>query len=133
VQPRGARYKRPKFYDNFAHYASVLLGDETRFHLTSTGLEGSPSKELLPPCQEFSDFGILQETLLRHALAKLIEHSPSGLAHPRHPNGRVSEDLTMRDLVLDLANPSADLDVVRRHIMWLVKYGLIEPSLPRSN
>jgi glycosyltransferase involved in cell wall biosynthesis len=103
-------YLYPPLTDLFSHYASSLISDGDRLQLTPAGRWVHAGKEALPTFHALAE--ILQTDLLCDALELL--------GRPRQPDslGRAARALArMRRVPVDDA---------RRHVLWLMKYGLAE-------
>jgi D-inositol-3-phosphate glycosyltransferase len=126
-QPMETRYRRPAYHDLFAHYASTLLNEQTHLRLTISGREAVHIESLVPAYQELSEYGILSEELLSRALAELACFD----GYQQQPEVEAASGLagmTFGDLIRCLVGPLQHRDCICRHIMWLIKYGYIEPS-----
>lgn len=103
-------YLHPSFTNLFAHYATGLISDQARLHLTATGQRVLEGEEGLPSFQELSE--VLQTDLLCEALELL---------------GRQRRSASLSRLVKTLGRKGDYLsDHTRRHLLWLLKYGFAE-------
>jgi hypothetical protein len=128
LRPSTARYDRPFYYDFFGHYASLLLPDDTPLRITGLGAEAARGGSPLTNHLE-SSAGVLTESLLGELLGRL-QHSDSrgevAASTAPFPSGRRQY---LGDLVETVSTTGKyHPDYVRRHILWLIKYGLAEPS-----
>lgn len=117
-------FDRPHYWECFGHYASIPLGRATTVGLTDQGrealrLEGA----LLPPHSDYVNLPVLDEGLLRDVLAEVGGRFPSEGA----VDDANSEPVSIADLANKLAN-GRTADCVVRHVMWLIKYGLVETA-----
>lgn len=121
------------YFRNFAHYASDLLSNET-------ALEASAMRppiiytELLPnyPISSTSHTSVLQPAILQRLLALVERKNPlnevdSGIF-------RSQKQITIGEAVMVItAEGDSHPDVVKRHIMWLIKYGYFAPVPKQVN
>jgi glycosyltransferase involved in cell wall biosynthesis len=126
VAPREApRFARSRYYHFFGHYASEALSDETFLEITSAGREIGQAENFVPAPPPFlSEFHILDRDVLREALELLVD------SHLSPAKSDVKEEvpnrLRVRSLVKSLGKKSLlPPDHLRRHILWLLKYGFI--------
>ncbi|HUQ31183.1 MAG TPA: glycosyltransferase family 4 protein [Pyrinomonadaceae bacterium] len=101
------RYDTPAFVKMFSHYGTLVLEDSTTVTITEAGRRVADGEEPLPL---YESFGVLSGALLHQLLRALVSaggaDSIAGLA------GRVVEET------------SPPPEGARRHVLWLVKYGL---------
>lgn len=126
VRPALVRFDRPRYYHFFGHYASKTISDETPLEITAAGREIGRAKKIVPAYPPFlSAYQILDEDVLRRALELLRGCDGSFgksdvVAMETHSRAR------MGSLVESLGKTqSYHPDHLRRHIMWLMKYGFI--------
>ncbi|MGH9351929.1 MAG: glycosyltransferase family 4 protein [Terriglobia bacterium] len=110
---RRASYLQPSYFRVFGHFASEQLGESSVVRLTDFGRRVADERELLPVNPQLSRTGVLDPTLLRSALTHLF------------CTGRDSAGITVGEIVCSLA-PDHKASRATRHLMWLLKYGLIE-------
>jgi D-inositol-3-phosphate glycosyltransferase len=106
-QPGADRcYDTPAFVEWFGHYGTRVLDDTARIVITDTGRRVASGEDRLPLA---TSFGILSEALLTEILVALAAGGPHHI----------------RGLLGHLARSHSPLPAgSRRHVMWLVKYGL---------
>ena len=111
----------PHYYECFGHYPSIRLLDESVLRLTQLGREVTAATELQPQMpKSLPTLLSLDSIVLRSALIKL-----GGLRCTTiRPEGG---PLRMGEVVKLLASECTyHADHIRRHILWLMKYGYIE-------
>jgi D-inositol-3-phosphate glycosyltransferase len=110
-----ADYLKPPYFDTFGHYATALIPDEALLRLTSDGQKILRGKEPFPKFPGLS--ACLNENLLKQVMVAIKVAD------------RLGRGYRFTDLVHDLAkSQSSHPDLVRRHVLWLMKYGLAEPT-----
>jgi D-inositol-3-phosphate glycosyltransferase len=126
-------YIRPAYVKCFGHYASHLLGDETQLRATHEGQRRalSMARGLIPTRHIAKEYGLLDEDLLRRillAVSQNLTHAGAGSQGDVPPRG--CGFVTLRNLIeQDLAGLGHDgRPSLLRHILWLIKYGLLEVS-----
>jgi len=129
-RPVASGFGRSRYYECFAHYASRLLSDETFLQLTNRGRAVVGTARYLPP-----EFGLL--TSLRVLDQQVFGKALKYIADRESADKRQGQDVhqvKIGDLVLYLKRDSDNHhDYIRRHILWLIKYGLIEPVIEVSS
>jgi hypothetical protein len=107
-----ARHDCP-FYDGFfGHYASRRLSDSSRIRLTQLGIDCVRSGAQVPRHLAAQRDSILTERVVGKALAELADRvglEIGGLVRSLNSDGEYHDDY------------------IRRQIMWLIKYGFVEP------
>jgi glycosyltransferase involved in cell wall biosynthesis len=125
ARPALVRFHRPRYYHFFGHYASKALSDETPLEITAAGREISCAKKIAPAYPAFlAAFQILDEDILRGTLKLLGDYDGS----PAKSDVVVDRNSCVRmgSLVESLGKSCTyHPDHLRRHIMWLIKYGFI--------
>jgi len=124
ARPTVMRFDRPRYYHFFGHYASRALSDETPLEVTPAGREISRANKIAPVYPAlFSAFRILDEDILRRILDLLRDYdSPGG--SDRMVGG--SSHARIGSVVESLSKSCTfHPDYIRRHVMWLMKYGFI--------
>lgn len=102
-------YTVPEYVKTFGHYATRLLGDADFVEITDTGRGIYGGERSLPPL--FNHMNFISEGMI-FALLELFARSHSGLE--------------VRAVETYLINKSgSSSETVRRHVMWLLKYGLL--------
>jgi D-inositol-3-phosphate glycosyltransferase len=110
-----ADYAEPAFVSAFRHYATSVLTDDARFRLSEAGRRVLRGEEALP--LYLKPMGLWSSDVLAEILWSLERSGPP---------------MTMGDLPgvatgeFDDVHGSPGPHVARRHVMWLLKYGLIE-------
>lgn len=108
----------PAYFRQFAHYPSAVISRETQLALLSAGTElGSapcPPKEVQLPPQMASVF----DPAVFHGLMGRLSDWPISFA------------ALVDNVSRDTERPQ---DLVARHVMWLMKYGVVGPIKPRPN
>jgi len=115
ARPAPVRLSRPLYYHFFGHYASTALSDETVLSITAAGAEICRAKRIAPPYPAvLSGFQILDEDILRKALDSCLRDG--------HSDVRLG-------MLVELLGKACGYhsDHLRRHIMWLIKYGYLTP------
>lgn len=125
-------YSRPSYYGAFGHYASNRVRDCTRLTISKAGLralaEGVSGLGVPSAC---TASGVLDPGLLAQGLGIISQGAGclgSGRGGPIHDGwGHRFGDVVQGLAELDSRHP----DFLRRQVMWLLKYGLVEvqPSL----
>lgn len=110
----------PRHIGVFGHYATTLLSDASRLQLTPAGLEMRRRKVGLPDYSCAAQLNLLREPILQNLLRRLLNTR-------RHPRGAAPGGVTFGEVRRSLAAEYAEHpDFIGRHVMWLVKYGLVE-------
>jgi glycosyltransferase involved in cell wall biosynthesis len=107
-------YTHMPYFDAFRTYPTGLLPEETPIRLTASGTRLLRGKEPLPSYPGFSE--TLDESLLHQALQAV---KINRLFHRSYRWSALAEDLADSKRVEE--------DRARRHVLWLLKYGYIEP------
>lgn len=133
-QQRGGGHLHPAYFECFSHYASLRLSDSTKLRLSPAGREALRHEPIHPSCVPASVWPLVDEDLLRAALEIMAGDGESAaLATERESpaDARTLGTVTER---LRAAGPWIHVDFCKRHILWLLKYGLIDldPDLPSS-
>lgn len=106
-------YGRPAYVEAFGHYATRLLGDEAALALTARG-RGVATGELAAPTHHHTVWRHLDMELMT-ALILALERRRAGA--------------TMASLIDQVGrrpgSPLVEAAAVRRHVLWLLKYGLV--------
>ncbi len=122
----GARYIQPDYFRAFAHYATAWLDDESPVRLTRAGKEILNSETILPPNHPASEFRLLDPELLRQVLLA-FEHSSPETAPSGKPQGEESRVRKLGSLIAHLdSSRGCHPDYLRRHVLWLIKYGFVD-------
>lgn len=105
---------RPSYCDFFRHYASDLLCEEATLRLTPSGEQVTGSqKRLNRSLVHLGGLSILEEKILHRVLVEISE--------------RGSQE-RIRKIIPDLTKTLCrHPDDILRHVMWLIKYGYIQP------
>lgn len=114
---REPNFDAASYFDLFGHYASLHLDDQ--FLLKRTDLDRVISDDPYCASGEMRMLKFLDGKLLRDLL-NLLNSSGSPL-----PLGEMVKT--------EAAKTSLNQDLVRRHILWLIKYGYATPVFPNSN
>jgi D-inositol-3-phosphate glycosyltransferase len=116
-------FGRSRYYDCFAHYAARLFSDDTPLQLTDRGRAVIGAARYFPPEFGFlSSLRVFDQQIFGSAL-KYIAGEASDQA------GGDGREVKTGDVVRYLKRDSnRQGDYVRRHILWLIKNGLIEPT-----
>ncbi len=125
--PSVAQLTRPRYHHFFGHYASDTLADETALHITSAGRHISRAQKITPTYPAFfAEFNILDEEILRAVLELVGSRGGTPANSDSTPSERSFDRLG--GIVESLRTKSTyHPDHLRRHIMWLIKYGFIVP------
>jgi hypothetical protein len=119
-------FDQPFYTRWFGHYATTFVSDNTELLLTPLGERVLDSDSFLPEyAPPLSDFKTLQEEILQHALRTVSARDTRCDRRAATPPGLCS----VGDLVEMVANDcrAETISYVRRHVMWLIKYGCLEP------
>jgi D-inositol-3-phosphate glycosyltransferase len=125
VEPQAAAgpwFAQPSYFDAFKHYAtSSLQGDQLITTAPMPGWFYGPEKHIIPAGHSTAEYGWLSEELLVQLmhLADLTNHNHL------EPGHSVTVGLSVNDLV-DAIGPSFSKDAIRRHVLWLLKYGFLQ-------
>ena len=112
---RQIAYTRPPYFDAFSGYATSQLPEDLPLRLTESGMRLLKGEELLPSYPAMAE--TLDEGLLRQALEAM---KIGGRLWRTYRLGTLAEDVAESRCI----HP----DLARRHVMWLLKYGFIEPK-----
>ena len=104
-------YDEPAFFSAFRHYASSLIDDETQVRITELGRDTVEGRASLPFA--YAGLSSLSSSALAGALARLDKSA-----------GSLSFGVIAGELQRDMGGTIAP---ARQHLLWLMKYGLIEP------
>lgn len=109
-----AAYCTPAYYDTYRHFATAEIPDSTLLKLSDSGGAVVSGKEVLP---EYPGVAYtLDAELLQKALVALKVTSRLGQGYPL---GQLVQDLGEGD----------EASRMRRHVLWLCKYGYLEPEI----
>jgi glycosyltransferase involved in cell wall biosynthesis len=114
----------PTYINAFGHYATSILPDATGLRLTNAGRASRCEKRILPEYTPAAQLNLLCEHILRDLLCQFRES-------PRRTANEMSDSSACTVSLGELSAAAAAKhgehpDYVRRHVMWLLKYGLIE-------
>ncbi len=124
MPPSSAKFDRPAYFDLYGHFASNSLSDETMLCLTAVGEKMARTGAYLPLNPgTLSDFKILDGPVLRRILEKLAAADPGDSGAPSAHRSPFRMDSLVELFSQDPPYPS---DYIRRHCMWLIKYGCLE-------
>jgi D-inositol-3-phosphate glycosyltransferase len=118
-------YDRPSYFKFFGQYATDCLDDDTLVRSASSNGGLAQSSTVMPSYHQALQYRLLDPELLDSALAVLRRGSRSRMrskvsasAPPAVAMGEIVRHLSRGEI----RHP----DEIRRHIMWLLKYGFIE-------
>jgi glycosyltransferase involved in cell wall biosynthesis len=124
--PRRGFFEEPAYWECFKHHASTQINDSTLLQLTHQGVQIVDSGQpLLPAHPDLANFPILEENLLR----ELLKHFRGAW----HGSDRADHEGLLLGEVAGRMGKNADQNRVKRHVMWLVKYGFVEPVFGPTN
>jgi hypothetical protein len=128
VNPKlGGTYERPSYFKFFGQYATSSLDDSTLLRLNTSNGRPSKSSTAMPPYHLAQQYRLLDPNLLDSVLTVLRDGSASKSSRRSHSSGPASAGMKMEEIVRYLnPNKAHHPDEIRRHIMWLLKYGIIE-------
>jgi glycosyltransferase involved in cell wall biosynthesis len=117
--PLGGQFEKPDYYSFYGHYASVTLSEQSPVRAAMPIGEAIATIEGLSTGPSLSDPRIIDAALLRTLL---------GRAEAINARGSGPRAMPLGDLVHALP-PGNGIhpDRIVRHVMWLVKYGFIQP------
>ncbi len=116
LAPRAGNFEKPEYHKFFGHYASDRLDDGSPLRLAAQPGDAVAMIEALPDGPALGQSEIIDPGLAYAILSRA--ESLGGAGGP----------VTVGDLVRSsAAGNAAHPDRVLRHVMWLVKYGLLEP------
>jgi hypothetical protein len=119
----GSNYAQPNYFRFFGHYATAVLDGSAPLALTSFGKSVARGREPLPLDPQVVHDGILERALLERLLVELgrLEERSYSSDTPDHRVRTTAAD------VLGLMSAEANCGEARkrRHLMWLLKYGLL--------
>jgi len=122
-EPSVARYRRPAWSEDFAHYSTILLEDPMCLVLTSAGERASRSGfDVFPPIQYLLEPALLSKEVLHATLAAFGGNERTA----GHEDQTGRRTLRMGELVSSASRIGEPPDKVRRHVLWLVKHGFLE-------
>jgi D-inositol-3-phosphate glycosyltransferase len=127
-------YSRPVYHRAFGHYATQHVEDTAELAITPAGLRALQEEVPLFDDHPAVKFGIVDAGLLRKALAR-IGHGSAGSPRPRDGQCEDRQFPASRflDIIDCLEGPGGHHpDYLRRQVMWLVKYGLVEVRRARA-
>ena len=110
-----AHYTEPSFVSAFGHYATAVLTDDARFRLSEAGRRVLRGEDALP--LYLKPMGLWSSDVLGEILF-CLDASEQPLTMRELPGVEVSK--------FDDVHGSRAAHVARRHVMWLLKYGLVE-------
>jgi glycosyltransferase involved in cell wall biosynthesis len=121
AQPERARFTQPRYYQFFGHYASKALSDSTTLRISSTGRIIRNGDKILPLYPSaVQTYQTLSEAVLHEMLELIQKNEPS--SREATADGKQIGSL----LELIMRSHAGHTDSFRRHILWLLKYGLLE-------
>jgi len=124
MPPGSAKFDRPAYFDLYGHFASNSLSEDTTLRLTAIGEKMAQTGAYWPPSPgTLSDFRILDESLLRRMLDTLASDSDPGSGAPSTRRSPFRMNSFVELFAQELPPQS---DYIRRHCMWLIKYGCLE-------
>jgi D-inositol-3-phosphate glycosyltransferase len=103
-------YDLPKYYECFNHYASTKLSDDDAVALKISLKEAG---EIIRHATLIQDMGDLFDEDLFTTICRMLVATP----------------LSMRSLIQNCANPSKHRSRIVRHVLWLIKYGVLSIEL----
>jgi glycosyltransferase involved in cell wall biosynthesis len=125
VRPKQSSIEIPHYFDSFRGHASSILSDDCYLGLTPLGRGIRDTElELLLRAQNLK-FNVIDEQLIRIALSQLRDDSE------RFDRAAVpTAGITFGRLAAILGKQSdRHPDFARRHVMWLIKHGLLSPEV----
>jgi D-inositol-3-phosphate glycosyltransferase len=115
----------PRYFDCFRGHASFVITDDCQLHMTAFGREiGVTELNSLLKVQNLR-FNLLDEKLIWAVLKQLRDSTQSS------ESDAISSDTnTIGGLARIMVQQSGQHpDFVRRHVMWLIKHGLLKPEI----
>jgi hypothetical protein len=110
-------HERPRFHLGFGHYATRNLDDSARVRATTAGVEVREGKKQLPVLRP--EWAVLYPDVAMAALRLVVLSSGES---------------TIGAIVAAVgAQIGAPAHRVRRHVLWLLKYGLLELATPKAD
>lgn len=119
----GAVHYRPAFFEAFGHFASHLLEDGVEICAHRGDATPTPVEiHELPMTHPASALNLLNRDLLSHIMTVLASSPEVG-----DSGHREQRKFTVGDLIRHLESYSqGGQDYMRRHLMWLIKYGYVD-------
>lgn len=122
----------PSYIGAFGHYATSILADDTGLRLSPAGRARRRAKKILPDYTPAAQLNLLREDILRDLVCRFPESSrtsPAAIA-----SGNCGHGVSLGELsAATAAEHGEHPDYVRRHVMWLLKYGIIEGVTERPS
>ncbi len=120
-------YTCPPYFQSFGHYATDCLGDDTIIRLSSTTRNPVDRFGVIPPYHPALEYRILDANILSAVMDEVRQRR----SRCSRPLGKMSAPAqtaaAMGAVVHNLVRIlSRHPDEIRRHIMWLLKNGLLE-------
>jgi len=119
--PKIGTYCQPAYFKTFSHYPSAIVTDEDILAITDAGARALRKDRIISKEHFANRLGIIDDSillLLLNGLDPIGRHSG-----PRH---EMAGDFTAAYLLdTALKNQQVPRDHLWRHVMWLVKYGLV--------
>jgi D-inositol-3-phosphate glycosyltransferase len=129
--PRPFSFDETLYNDFFGHYASQTLHDDTKLKLTEIGRCNGPDQD-----RQFA--GLISSKLFkRETLKKLLAELAARTGPKNVPDLGSTVSADYECTIGGLLDSSAVAGhehphKLRRHLMWLIKYGLVEPIIMRT-
>jgi hypothetical protein len=115
-------YLRPSYFDLFEGHASTVLTDSSTLVVTEQGVQSLGLPNSISFCDEILAPRMLDPRLMKQMLEYLVTIDRGELMGATS----FSCGLTIETLVHKFGNSNgSNHDRLRRHLMWLLKYGLI--------
>jgi hypothetical protein len=122
AQPTPMNFARPAYHQFFGHYASKPLSEDTLIELSATANSDDGGVKCLP---EYPGALANLQALDEDVFARIFELFKSCNAI-EPPTVELHSPVRMGDLVETLRRScSYHPDCLRRHIMWLIKFGFV--------
>jgi glycosyltransferase involved in cell wall biosynthesis len=122
--PRQNSIEHPRYFESFRGHASRLLDDDCQLYLTTLGRDINDTELRFVMQAQTVKFKVIDEKLIRIALAQLRDQEKC------NRGTELFAETTFGALAANLEQCSEHHpDSVRRHVMWLIKHGLLRPEL----
>jgi len=124
-EPRRApSYSCPSYFETFGHYATKCLDDDTLMYLSSsTQSEG----EVLPEYHPALEGRILDARIVTAVINAMTHGNGRDGQYLREKPASSHSPVAMAEVVLQVESAlGRHADEIRRHIMWLLKNGVVE-------
>jgi hypothetical protein len=120
--PKPASYEKPNYFAAFGHYPTHIIPDNAEVVITSSGRDAAAARRTIPAEHWASRLAAIDNDILRMILHEV------GKVHVRRQGRRTGDQkITVREIIQEASRREGmHADRLKRHLLWLMKYGYIE-------